>query len=119
MLVSFLTTLALALALPITFNLLNHLNVLASDSHEMVELKNHACMILNKKFTPHKLNMAASFLWPHFHQLNNASNPRKGMKILGFSVFKDSVELSKNQNNDIETYTHINVNDSDLNYLLH
>jgi hypothetical protein len=74
MLVSFLTT--LALVLPVTFNMLNHLNVLASDSHEMVELKNHACMILNKKFTTYKLNMAASFLCPNYHQLKNASNPR-------------------------------------------
>jgi hypothetical protein len=60
MLASFLTT--LALALPITFNLLNHLNVVEYDSHEMVEVKNYACMILNKKITTHKLNMVGSFL---------------------------------------------------------
>jgi hypothetical protein len=43
----------------------------------------------------------------------------EGVKIMGFSVFQDTVELSKNQNNDIEKYMHINVNHFDLNYLLH
>jgi hypothetical protein len=74
MLVSFLTT--PALVLPATFNMPNLLTVLASDSHEVVELKNHACMNLNKHFTTHKLNMAASVLCPNYHQLKNASNPR-------------------------------------------
>jgi hypothetical protein len=42
----------------------------------------------------------------------------EGMKILGVNVFKDCVQLSKNQNNVIEKYTHINVNQFDLNDLL-
>lgn len=44
----------LPLVLPIRFNFLSHLNVLVSDSHELVELKNHDHMILNEKFTIQK-----------------------------------------------------------------
>jgi hypothetical protein len=67
------TYVTLPLVLPIRFNLLNHQNVLVSDSHELVELKNHARMILSEKFTIHKLHRITSFLRPNFRQLRMLS----------------------------------------------
>jgi hypothetical protein len=76
----------LPLVLPIRFNFLSHLNVLVSDSHELVELKNHDHMILNEKFTIHKLQRTALFLWPNFHQLRMLSTQEQEETIAGFDV---------------------------------
>jgi hypothetical protein len=60
----------LPLVLPIRFNLLDHLNVLVSDTQELAELKKkHARVILNEKFTTYKLHRVATLLWPNFRQL--------------------------------------------------
>jgi hypothetical protein len=40
------------------------------------------------------------------------------LKILDFSEFEDAVEVSKNENNEIEKCMHINVSHVDLNDLL-
>jgi hypothetical protein len=39
---------ALPLVLPVGFNFLNYLNTLISDACELVELENHAFMIVNE-----------------------------------------------------------------------
>jgi hypothetical protein len=63
----------LPLVLPIRFNLLDHLNMLVSDTHELAELKKHARIIINEKFTTHKLHRVAMFLWSNFRQLRMLS----------------------------------------------
>jgi hypothetical protein len=59
----------LLLVPPIRFNMLHHLNVLVSNSHELVELKIPACIILNEKFPIHNLPRMGMLLWPNVHQL--------------------------------------------------
>jgi hypothetical protein len=51
----------LPLVLPVRFSLLNHLNVLPH-SHELFELRDHACKILNEKNTTQKLYRITSFI---------------------------------------------------------
>jgi hypothetical protein len=43
---------------------------------------------------------------------------RKKLKIMDFREFEDTAEASKNQNNEIKKYMHINVGHVDLNDLL-
>jgi hypothetical protein len=49
---------------------------------------------------------------------DNDQNNRKKLKIMDFSVFKDTAEVFKNQNNETEKNMHINVSHIDLNDLL-
>jgi hypothetical protein len=49
---------------------------------------------------------------------DNDQHSRKKLKIMDFSMFKDAVEVSRNQNDYIKKYVHIDVGHVDLNDLL-
>jgi hypothetical protein len=63
----------LLLVLPVRFNLLSHLNLLISNSHKLVELKNHGHKILNEKYTTYKLQRIALYLRPNIQWLRMLS----------------------------------------------
>jgi hypothetical protein len=68
----------LLLVQPVRFNKLNHLNVLVSNFHELVELKILACIILNEKFPMRNLLRIGMLLWPNVRQLRLLSTQEQG-----------------------------------------
>jgi hypothetical protein len=71
----------------------SHLIYLVLDCHALVELNNHARMILNEKFTVHKFHMTASFLHSNFCQLSQFSSPKQGEKKQDVLDLKDELQL--------------------------
>jgi hypothetical protein len=87
----------LPLVPPITFNLFDHLSLLVSDTQEFAEFKKHARIILNEKFTTHKLRKVATFLRQNFRQLRMLSTEEqeetKGDVRILIDEFKHDEEL--------------------------
>jgi hypothetical protein len=88
---------SLPLAVPVRFNLLNHLNILISDSHDLVELENHVCMILDVNFTDRLV------FWPSFRP----SKPFSAKKL----------KILENVKDEIKKFSCIVVGHVDLSYL--
>jgi hypothetical protein len=86
----------LPLILPIRFHLLDHLNVLVSDTRELAELKKHARIILNEKYITHKLHRVATFLWPNFRQLRILSTEEQEETKGEVRNLIDEVNVTKN-----------------------